>query len=155
MEKCRVFYGIPVITFDEMLLDRSTARRRMAFFLRGAGGPDPEAALSFEPALFSASNSLEGVLGGVEVPFASRSSVEPANVPLTRHDDPVSLVREVEFREVCAPAESPERTWLALLCPSSSADCPEGGLEGRSSLVVTRHELTTICRSGSIEPWAR
>ena len=100
MEKCRVFYGIPVITFDEMLLDRSTARRRMAFFLRGAGAPGPEAGLSFEPALFSASNALGGVLGGVEVPFANRPSGEPANAQLTRHDDPTSLVREVEFREV-------------------------------------------------------
>ena len=70
MERCRAVYGVPVITFDEMLTDRTTSRRRMAFFLRGAGAPGPEAGLCFSPAHATpwASNS-SGPSGGVDVPF--------------------------------------------------------------------------------------
>ena len=38
---CHRDYGVPSITFDEMLLDPEASRRTLAFWLRGAGAPPP------------------------------------------------------------------------------------------------------------------
>eukprot|EP00966_Prymnesium_polylepis_P024859 573226-Prymnesium_polylepis.1 len=66
----------------------------MAFFLRGAGAPGPEAGLCFSPAHATpwASNS-SGPSGGVDVPFVP---VQPQGLS---QREASSLVREVEFRE--------------------------------------------------------
>ena len=146
MERCRAVYGVPVITFDEMLTDRTTSRRRMAFFLRGAGAPGPEAGLCFSPAHATpwGSNS-SGPPGGVDVPFV------PAQPQGPSQREASSLVREVEFREVfycrggnfdqvCSLEDQPEIEWLSLLRPALSASGERRAFDGLSSLVVTRHE---------------
>ena len=86
MERCRAVYGIPAITFDEMLLDKTRSRRRMHFFLRGAGAPGPDAGLDFVPAVFSGPSSPPVVQGGVEIPFAGTAPAEMDANPFTRHD---------------------------------------------------------------------
>jgi hypothetical protein len=50
MAACRRDYGVPTITFDEMMLDPDTARATLRFWLRGAGDPAPDAGLALQPA---------------------------------------------------------------------------------------------------------
>jgi hypothetical protein len=42
-------FGIPAITYDEMLANRSSARRKMRHWLRGAGGAAPDQGVEFAP----------------------------------------------------------------------------------------------------------
>eukprot|EP00966_Prymnesium_polylepis_P115159 2661946-Prymnesium_polylepis.1 len=71
-----------------MLTDRTTSRRRMAFFLRGAGAPVPDTGLCFSPAHATlwASNS-SGLSGGVDVPFVPGQPPGASSPALTRHDE--------------------------------------------------------------------
>ena len=50
-------YGIPAITFDEMLADPEAARRRMTHLLRGAGAASPDQGVSFAGAVALASDA--------------------------------------------------------------------------------------------------
>ena len=97
MAACHSEYGVPSITFDEMLLDPETSRRTLAFWLRGAGAPSPDAGLTWSPAHREPRPVPAAAPAQVVRPPGSRSR-GPAAVESI--DGDVAVVEEVEFREV-------------------------------------------------------
>ena len=49
MHILRAQYGLPALSFDEMLADPTRARSMMRLWIRGAGGTSPSLGLAFEP----------------------------------------------------------------------------------------------------------
>ena len=97
MAACHRDYGVPSITFDEMLLDPEASRRTLAFWLRGAGAPSPDAGLTWSPAHREPRPVPAAAPAPMARPPGSRAR-GPAAVESI--DGDVAVVEEVEFREV-------------------------------------------------------
>ena len=89
MHVARERYGVPSITFDEMLADPAAARRQMYHLLRGAGGTSPQADISLVDA------------AGSRVRDSHRSSV--SLLPVVRQGEG-EAEREVAGREPLTPS---------------------------------------------------
>ena len=97
MAACEREYGVPRISFDEMRRDPAAARRRLHFWLRGAGSPDADVGMQVH------------ARGEIQVAEQPCAVAEGAAAPAWRTGSPVeaaaaedvaSMVDEVEFREV-------------------------------------------------------
>ena len=99
MAACQRDYGVPTITFDEMLRDPDTARSTLRFWLRGAGDPSPDAGLALQPARTAADATPPPAPPRVPVPRPAGSRPRGAAATVDG-DGAVAVVEEVEFREV-------------------------------------------------------
>lgn len=96
MAACFSDYGVPSITFDEMLLAPEPPRRTLEFWLRGAGAPSPDAGLALAPAHREPVQAQVPRPSAVTRPLGSRPR-EPAAVESL--DGDCGVVEEVEFSE--------------------------------------------------------
>jgi hypothetical protein len=104
-------FGIPAITYDEMLANRSSARRKMRHWLRGAGGAAPDQGVEFAPSHGAEAGgepvAAEPSAGGTERPTLGADRRAPEYRPLhgdasgDRVPPPTEgTVREAEWREL-------------------------------------------------------
>ena len=99
MVACHRDYGVPSITFDEMMLDPDTARSTLRFWLRGAGDAAPDAGLAWQPARTAAAKALLPV--PTRAPVTRPEGSRPRGAAATEDGDgAVAVIEEVEFREV-------------------------------------------------------
>ena len=104
-------FGIPAITYDEMLANRSSARRKMRHWLRGAGGAAPDQGVEFAPSHGAEAGgepvAAEPSSGSAERPTLGADRQAPEYRPLhgdasgDRVPPPTEeTVREAEWREL-------------------------------------------------------
>ena len=104
-------FGIPAITYDEMLANRSSARRKMRHWLRGAGGAAPDQGVEFAPSHGAEAGgepvAAEPSSDGTERPTLGADRRAPEYRPLhgdasgDRVPPPTEgTVREAEWREL-------------------------------------------------------
>ena len=104
-------FGIPAITYDEMLANRSSARRKMRHWLRGAGGAAPDQGVEFAPSHGAEAGgepvAAEPSPDGTERPTLGADRQAPEYRPLhgdasgDRVPPPTEgTVREAEWREL-------------------------------------------------------
>ena len=104
-------FGIPAITYDEMLANRSSARRKMRHWLRGAGGAAPDQGVEFAPSHGAEAGgepvAAEPSSDGTERPTLGADRQAPEYRPLhgdasgDRVPPPTEgTVREAEWREL-------------------------------------------------------
>ena len=116
MAACARDFGVPSITFDEMMRDPESAHRTLEFWTRGAGGPRPDTGVEMLDAHRDASgrSSPDDAVAVTRSPVPlsrPRRPAAPRAVGSASHPLPVvpdtpppigsdEVVSEVEFREV-------------------------------------------------------
>jgi hypothetical protein len=97
MAACERKYGVPRISFDEMRRDPATARKRLHFWLRGAGSDAADIGMQVHArgATHVAAPSMEVADGPAAAAWRTGSPMEAAAA-----EDVSAQMDEVEFREV-------------------------------------------------------
>ena len=121
MKEVESEFGIPAISFDEMLAHTTRSRRRMAHWLRGAGGASPHQGVEFERgpsgAAGEAADAEQAAAGGAQKETATATGethqfVEEEGGPPQRHG----------FGTPARGTPPADSSWSCQAPASSSAD---------------------------------
>ena len=121
MKEVESEFGIPAISFDEMLAHTTRSRRRMAHWLRGAGGASPHQGVEFERgpsgAAGEAADAEQAAAGGAQKETATATGethqfVKEEGGPPQRHG----------FGTPARGTPPADSSWSCQAPASSSAD---------------------------------